>query len=91
MKLRRLHSTGTITFLTTLLACAAFLVGAVKVWGVPLEKVLSGLVMVLIMLGGLALLALLLVLVVVLVRRFLRGDKTSSGRGRGASRRGRGD
>jgi len=66
---RRVNAKEVITFLTTLTACGAFLVGAVRIWGVPSDKLVSGLIMVLMMLGGLALLAFLLVLAIKLIGR----------------------
>jgi uncharacterized membrane protein len=38
-------------FMTTLLACGAFLVGAVRVWGVDPDKMMSGLLMILVGVG----------------------------------------
>ncbi|GEM_PF-2500668 len=52
------------SFLITLTACLAFLVGAVKIWGVPADKLWSGLALVLVMLAVLVGLALVLVLAV---------------------------
>ncbi len=67
--LLRIFSRESIAFLTTLMACAAFLVGAVRIWGVSADRLLSGLALILFMLGGLALLALITVVVIKLLRR----------------------
>lgn len=61
-------------FLTTMMACAAFLVGAVKVWGVPLEKIWSGFLVVMIILGSLLLLSLASVLLLKGVKKLLSKD-----------------
>ena len=62
-------SRGTTGFLTTLLACGAFLVGAVKLWGISSDKMFSALIMIVLMVAVLAGLALLLVVLIKLVRR----------------------
>ncbi|MCK9502957.1 MAG: hypothetical protein M0Q95_02075 [Porticoccaceae bacterium] len=62
--MKRRQSKGVFAFLTMLMACAAFLVGSVKIWGVPAEKLWSGLLVILIMVVALALLAFLLVFVI---------------------------
>ncbi len=67
--LKRLFSREAIAFLTTLMACAAFLAGAVKVWGVSADRLWGGLVLILLMLAGLILLALVTVALIKLVRR----------------------
>jgi len=59
-------------FITVMLACLAFLVGAVKIWGVVPEKIWSGLLAIVIMLGGLIVLALLAVVLLNLVRKFYK-------------------
>lgn len=51
------------------MACGAFLVGAVKVWGVSGDRLVSGLIMVLLMLAVLASLAFLIVLLIKVVGR----------------------
>jgi hypothetical protein len=43
---RFLHARKFTGFMTTLLACGAFLVGAVRIWGVPPDKIWSGLLMI---------------------------------------------
>ena len=58
------------TFLTMFIACAAFLVGAVKIWGVPVAKLWSGLLVVLLMVGCLALAALVVVVVIKKISRW---------------------
>lgn len=63
---------GTTTFFTTLMACAAFVVGAVKIWGVSMPKIWSTLLMILAMLLILMALAMVLVAVVNRVRRRIK-------------------
>lgn len=61
-------------FLTTMMACGAFLVGAVKVWGVPLEKIWSGFLVVLIVLGSLLVLSFSAVLLIKGMKKLLSRD-----------------
>ena len=67
MKKFRLNQS--VTFLTALLACGAFLVGAVKIWGVSADRLLSGLITVLLMLVILAVLALAMVVIIKMIRK----------------------
>ena len=57
------------TFLIPLIACAAFLIGAVKLWGIPVDGLLSALVMILMLVGGVMVLAVVAVAVINLLRR----------------------
>lgn len=61
-------------FLTTMMACGAFLVGAVKVWGVPLEKIWSGFLVAMIVLCSLLVLSLVSVLILKGMKKLLSKD-----------------
>ena len=61
-------------FLTTMMACGAFLVGAVKVWGVPLEKIWSGFLVAMIVLCSLLVLSLVSVLILKGIKKLLSKD-----------------
>lgn len=64
------HQREATAFITTLLASIAFLVGAVKIWGVGADKLWTGLVFVLLMLALLIGTALLTVLVFKQLKKF---------------------
>lgn len=66
---RRIRST--YSFAITLVAALAFLVGAVRIWGIPANEVTDTLVTALILVAGLALLALVAVVTVKLVKHWL--------------------
>jgi uncharacterized BrkB/YihY/UPF0761 family membrane protein len=66
---KRRQSKGVFAFLTMLMACAAFLVGSVKIWGVSAEKLWSGLLVILLMVIILALLAFLLVFAIKKIKK----------------------
>ena len=70
--MKRIRWKGGSTFVTTLLACAAFLVGAVKIWGVSLPGIWSSLLMILAMVLVLMVLAFLLVVTVQKIRNTLK-------------------
>ena len=67
--MRRPRISESVAFLTTLLACGAFLVGGVKIWGVQADRLFSGFLMVLLMLALLVVLALVVVIIIKLIRR----------------------
>jgi uncharacterized BrkB/YihY/UPF0761 family membrane protein len=68
---KRRQSKGVFAFLTMLMACAAFLVGSVKIWGVSAEKLWSGFLVILFMVIVLALLALLLVFAIQKIKKIV--------------------
>jgi len=55
-----------------MLACFAFLVGAVKIWGTESEKIWSGLIAILVMLGILMALAFVAAIIIVNVKKLFR-------------------
>jgi hypothetical protein len=67
---KKIHSKEVVAFLTTLMACGAFLVGSVKIWGVQAEKLWSGLLMVLLMVASVAVLAFLFVFTLKKIRQY---------------------
>lgn len=70
--MKKFYSRRGKTFVITMLACAAFLIGAVKIWGVSPDKIWSGLVVVVVMVTCLALLAMAGAAVLIAVRKFLQ-------------------
>ncbi len=69
---RKRNFRGAYGFAITLVAALAFLVAAVRFWGVPADRVVEKLQGALILVVGLALLALLTVVIFKLLRRWLQ-------------------
>lgn len=76
--MKRFYSRGGKSFLITMMACVAFLVGAVKIGSVSPDKIWSGLLVVVVMVVCLALLALIAAALMIAVKKYL--ERQSGGR-----------
>ncbi|HEY8385043.1 MAG TPA: hypothetical protein VIK82_02390 [Porticoccaceae bacterium] len=67
---RKRRIRGNYSFAITMLAALAFVVGAVRYWGIPASEVMSTLFAVVVFVAGLAVLALITVAVFKLLRHW---------------------